>query len=418
MADQNHTGNTGQLHTESSIRGRKRLLLRVVLCVTIIAVGVIGFNYLTRTAPKAGRRPPARMAPLVQVQEVTPGTQTVKISVMGTVIPAREITLKSRVSGEVRQVHPDFMEGGFAAEGTKLLQIDDTDYQLALTKAQSTVINARYALKLEKGRQAVAQREWNLLNGDRPENAEDAELALRRPHLEKALADVKAAEADERQARLQLERTAVSAPFNAIITTTHVNIGSQVSPQEKLAELVGTNAWWIRVSVPVHQLKWIQVPMSHGETGARASIFYRSGARRTGSVIKLLGDLEPEGRMARLIIHVEDPLGLKTAENQAPPLFVGEYVRVEIEGRPISNAYLIPRTALRDNTFIWIADKGDHLDIRKVRTTWRDRDSVILTQGLKPGEKLIVSRLATPIKGMPLRLENRTKKIKPKESAP
>ena len=56
------------------------------------------------------------------------------------------------------------------------------------------------------------------------EKAEDAELALRRPHLEKALADVKAAEADERQARLQLERTAVSAPFNAIITTINVNI--------------------------------------------------------------------------------------------------------------------------------------------------------------------------------------------------
>ena len=64
-----------------------------------------------------------------------------------------------------------------------------------------------------------------MLRGSDPTAPEDGDLALRKPHLEKALADLAAAEADLRQADLQLERTRLAAPFNAILRARHVTVG-------------------------------------------------------------------------------------------------------------------------------------------------------------------------------------------------
>jgi len=407
------TNDTPKQNRARTVRGPSSILVRAVLCAIIIAAGVIAANYLMNSAPKARRRPPQKMTPLVRVQTVYPTTQAVVIRVMGTVIPAREITLKSRVSGEIVSTHPDFTEGGLMPKGTKILQIDDVDYKLALAQKKSVVVNAGYALKLEQGHQEVAEREWALLKDGRPGAKEDAELALRRPHLEKVQSDLEAAEAGLEKARLDLARTRIYAPFNTIIRATLVEIGSQVVPQDSLAELVGADEYWVQVSIPVDRLRWITIPRRHKEPGVPARIIYRSGAERSGTVIKLLSGLEPEGRMARLLVSVKDPLGLETPGDRRPSLLIGEYVRVEIQGQQIDGAYRIPRTALRDDTHIWIVGEDDKLRIRKVDTFWRDSDTVLLKEGLQPGERLIVSDLSTPIAGMPLNIENTDAKEQP-----
>jgi len=399
----------------SGLRGKG---VRFILCLLIIAIGVVGANYLTSSAPKTRRRPVVKMTPLVRVIPVYPATHSVMIQAMGTVIPARELVLKSRVSGEVVATHPDFSQGGFLKKRTKILQIDDADYQLALAQNQSALVNARYALKLEQGRQEVAKREWGLLNGNKEAVEEDNELALRRPHLEKVRADLKAAEASLQQSKLDLDRTRIYAPFNAIIRATHVEVGSQVAPQNSLAELVGTDEYWIQVSIPVDRLQWITIPSSHKEEGAAARILYRTGAACTGKVTKLLADLEPDGRMARLLVSVKNPLGLKKPHDHQPPLLIGEYVRVDIKGKQINGVYRIPRTALRDNTHIWIVGEDNTLQVRNVETLWRDADTVLLKKGLQPGERLIVSDLSTPIGGMALRIEDMDAQVQPSVAAP
>jgi hypothetical protein len=156
--------------------------------------------------------------------------------------------------------------------------------------------------------------------------------------------------------------------------------------------------------MPVDRLNWIMIPRKAGEPGSKVRIFYRNGTGLTGTVIKLMGELEAEGRMARVLVEVKDPLGLTQAEKTRPPLLIGEYVRMEIEGRQLQNVYRIPRTALRDNASIWLVSDGDKLEIRSVKTLWRDAQSVLLTEGLQPGERLIVSDLPKPVDGMPLQV--------------
>ncbi len=377
-----------------------------LLCLAVISMGCIGYLMLVKSAPNARKRPPVKMVPLVKVQEIFPETQQVTIQAMGTVVPAKELTLKSRVSGEIIDIHPEFTEGGTIRKGEMIIRIDDLDYRLIAAQKQSAVADADYQLKLELGRQDVAQREWKLLNGDNPSPQADSDLALRKPHLEKARSDIKAANAELEAARLQLSRTKISAPFNCIIRTTHVEKGSQVALQENLATLVGTDEYWVQVSVPVDRLKWIEIPKNRQHQGAAVKIIYQGEAVRTGRVIKLLSDLESEGRMARLIVSIKDPLGLASPADKKPAILIGEYVRVEIQGSHIENAFRIPRSALRDNTHIWLADAQGKLEIRTVRTLWRDSQTVFVKDGLKPGARLIVSDLAAAVPGMEINVDS------------
>ncbi len=382
----------------------RRWPLRVVICLAIIGLSLGIAFVLNLTAPKVAKRPPAKMIPLVRTMTLQPVTHRLVVPAKGVVMPAREIELQVQVSGEIIDRHPQFTEGGLLPEGTLALVIDPTDYQLAVEQKQRTVTDAEYALRLEQGHQDVARREWNLLYGDASAEDAESELALRKPHLEKVKADLAAARAELEQAKINLERTKVKVPFNALVKSKTVDLGSQVSPQDKLAELVGTDAYWVQASLPIDRLKWVTFLVLDDKPGSAARIYYRGGNERSGRVTKLLADLSQEGRMARLLIEVKDPLDLKSGGKPRTALLIGEYVRVEIDGLELKNVYRIPRAALRNDSAVWLVGQDNKLDIRNVDTVWREEDAVVVKDGLKAGDRLIVSELAAPVAGMELQI--------------
>ena len=383
---------------------RRRLIFNIGLSLAVILVGVIGAAYITKPAPQARRRPPAKIAPLVEVAPIQPGVQSVAVQAMGTVVPAREIVLESRVSGEIVALHPQFTVGGFLERGSEVLRIDPLDYELAVTLAQARVKDSESLLKVAEEEAAASIEEWRLLYKNNPEDDKIPALVAKEPQLEAARAKLAGEQADLRKARLDLERTRIKAPFNAIVRKKFVDLGSQVSSQEQLAELVGTDVYWIQASIPVDRLNWITIPRQSIETGSSVRIFHRNAFEHQGTVIKLLGDLEQEGRMARVLIEVKDPLGLLLKGKTQLPLLIGEYVRLEIKGRQLDNVYRIPRAALRDDTHIWVASSEDKLKIREVDVLWRDAQTVLFKDGLQPGDRLIVSELATPVDGMAIQI--------------
>lgn len=387
----------------SSVDWRRRTI-RIIIALVIVAVSVLIAVLLVVSKPRTAKRPPVKYVPVVQVVECRPTLHQVAVSAMGTVVPARSVILEARVAGQVTAVHPEFTDGGFVVKNDLLIQLDDADYRLVLAQRQSDLVNARYALELEQGRQEVAQREWELLNNGQTEDG-DAALALRKPHLEKAQADLAAAEAAVRKARLDLARTRISAPFNAIIRSRSVDVGSQVSAGEPLAELVGTDAYWVRATLPLERLDWIRIPADAGQQGAKARIRYGTGHEVSGTVVRLLGDLTGEGRMARILVEVKDPLRRESGDENRPPLLIGEYVHVTIEGRQLKDVFAVPRDALRDNDTVWLLGDDNRLTIHKVRPIWRDADQILLDDGLKTGDRLITSSLPAPVSGMELRLE-------------
>ncbi|HUV76680.1 MAG TPA: efflux RND transporter periplasmic adaptor subunit [Desulfobacterales bacterium] len=389
-----------------------RPIIRIVLSLVILSAGIGAASYLKNSAPRTRKRPPVKLSPTVLIQTVKPSSYQIIVTAMGTVIPAREMVLKSRVSGEIVEIHPEFTEGGFLKKDMRVIQIDPQDYELALARKRSTVTDAEFALKLELGHQVVAKREWELLNQGKPAQDMEKELALRQPHLNKVRADLSAAEAELKAAMLDLERTHITVPFNAMVRSKSVDRGSQVTLQEPLAELVGTDAYRVQTSLPVDRLEWIDVPVQAGDSGSKARIIYGRGHECSGTVIRLMGDLATEGRMARILVEVSDPLGFNSSNQDRTPLLIGEYVRVKILGRRLDNVFQIPRSALKDNSSIWIVGENQTLEIRKVRPVWRDADVVLLQDGLKPGEQLIVSDLPAPVEGMTVRVDTLKSEMK------
>lgn len=368
--------------------------IAAAVSIGLIAVAVLVAIVLVKTKPVAEKKQPPKRAELVDVQPLKRTDETVVLRLTGTATPAKKVRLRARVSGEVVGMAPGFIDGGLLTEGEAMLTIDPVDYELALAQSESALEKARFDYKIELGRQDVAKREWELLKPEGDVSELEKELALRTPHLKASQAALQAAEANLKKAKLDLERTQISAPFNAVVLSRNANLGSQAAQQDVLAELAGTDAYWITVSVPVDRIEWITIP------GSTARIYSGDRNVREGKVIKLLGDLEEKGRMARLLIEVRDPLARLPENRGKKPLLLGEYVRADIDGKVLDQVFSIPRYALRENSQIWLATVTNTLATRTVEVLWRDADRVLIKDGLSADDKLIVSDITAPVPGM------------------
>ncbi len=392
-----------------------KTILKFLLPLLVVAVGVGIAAGLLKTRPKAKRTRPVKAALLVDAVELQATTRRVEVTAMGTVVPERTITLQPEVSGILRHEGSGLEDGARVRKGEVIARIDDRDYRHAVTQRKADVTRARFEVTLEKGRARVAQREWKLLDKGIKTTNLGRSLALRKPHLQAAEARVKAAESALEQARLRVERTVVRAPFNAIVRAKRAALGQLVGPQTPLASLVATDRFLVQVSVPVEQLSWIAVPGLNAKEGAPANIVQqvggKAGVARKGRVLRMLGDLDPMGRMARLMVAIDLPLGptlgepAKAAvEANGTPLLLGAYVQVAIQGRELRNVIEIPRAALREGDKVWLISADNKLDVRSVQVAWRQPETLLLNGGVKPGERLVVSAVASPVPGMDLRL--------------
>jgi RND family efflux transporter MFP subunit len=368
--------------------------IAATVSIGLIAVAVLIAIVLVKTTPKAEKKQPPKRAELVDVQQLKLSDETVVLRLTGTVTPAKQVRLRARVSGEVVEMAPGFIDGGLLGEDEAILKIDPVDYELALAQSQSALEKARFDYKIELGRQDVAKREWELLKPEGEISELEKELALRTPHLKASKAALQAAEANLKKAELNLERTQISAPFNAVVLSRNANLGSQAAQQDVLAELAGTDSYWITVSVPVDRIEWITIP------GSTARIYSGNNSVREGKVIKLLGSLEEKGRMARLLIEVADPLARLPENAGKKPLLLGEYVRADIDGRVLKQVFSIPRNALREGSQVWLATDDNKLEFRDVEPLWRNTDRVLIESNLSADEKIIVSDITAPIPGM------------------
>lgn len=400
-----------------------RAVVSVIACVGVLAASVGAVVWINRTEPTAQTiNSKRRSAALVETVTVQRGTHRPTIAVLGTVQAAREVSLSSRVGGQVMELAPQFVPGGMVESGDLLLRIDPADYENALSISGSELEQAEASLAIELGRQSLAKKELKLLEGTI--DSSNRALVLREPQMASIRAEVKAAEAAVERAQLDLDRTRVVAPFDAQVLTRLVNVGSQISPGDELGRLVGTEQYWVSAAVPVRSLRWIEFdPMDVGEARSdeedaggelrkdaglaeegsaailRDTDAWGPDSHRSGTVSRMIGALDEQTRLARVLITVPDPLGRSSG---LPPLILDSLVDVEIKGRPIENVVRLPRNYLRDTDTLWIMQNGE-LQIRDAEVVFRDANYAYVREGLEGGEEVITTTLATVAEGVRLR---------------
>lgn len=382
-------------------RSWRQRLVATVIIVLILAGGVAVSRFMITTKPKAQRKPPAKMQILVETKSVGQTSTNVTVQAYGRVVPARKINLQARVAGTVMELNPEFVPGGILKKGEVLARLDDSDYRLDLTRKQNSLSQAEADLRLEEGNQAVARQEWELINsksGDVDDSSID--LALRKPQLEKVRAVVDSAATDVERVKVDLERTIVKVPFNAIVEQKNIDIGSQVTTQSTIAILAGTDAFWIEASVPVDSLHWLKLP-ENDKPGSAVRVFAEQDSAYDGRIIKLLPAVDQDGLMARLLIEVDDPMGLKSGNR---PLLLGGFVRAAITGKRLTDVFQLPRAALKDGNKVYTVNADTTLHIQPVDVLYKNTDSVFVADGLADGDRIIVTNVAAAMEGMPLLL--------------
>lgn len=371
----------------------------IILLIFVIGGGV---SYvLLSTGPEIAPKEKTSSAKIVQVIPMEPQTLSVAVSAFGSVIPSRKVVIKPQVSGQVIWQSDSVTIGGHVRQGDELIRIDSKDYELALSEERSNLEQARFEREVESGRQVIARREWDELQADLDMGDVNQSLVLREPHLRKAEALMEKATNDIEIAELQLSRTVIKAPFNAMVVEESVEVGQLLSPSSTICELVGTDEFWIQVTIPFSELKWIRFPEGD-QPGAEAEVVLDMGNGEStawkGKVIRLLSDLDPLGRMVRIVISVEDPLGLKKQSSGKLPLLLGSFVEVKIDAGDLENTLRVPRAALREGNQIWVVGSDNLLKIVQVTVLWLEKETVLISNNLEKGYQLVVSdlRVALP----------------------
>lgn len=374
------------------------------ILIILIAFAVMRVLALTRAAPQKE----ARDHPGILAEVMTVRTEDHQIEVVGTgTVQARqEANITPQVSGRVIHIAPEFIAGGFFKEGSLLFKIEDVDYRLAVERAGAALAQAELDLAQEESNARIARLEWDKLGKN--SNEEPNPLVLYEPQLKRARANAASAGAALKQAEIDLQRTRFKAPFNCRIRSEEIDLGQYVRSGSSAGTLAGTDTAEIVVPLPLDELQWLRMPRrGSDETGSAATVKVTIGDQSfawKGQLVRSLGEVDPHGRMARVVVAVEDPYHLRNNQKTGgPDLEMGMFVEVAIQGQTLSSVIPIPRNALRHEDTVWLVDEKEKLTIRQVQVIRRERDVILIRNSIKEGDRLVLTALPGAANGMKLR---------------
>lgn len=371
---------------------RSKLLALVI--VLLVGFGVM--KYLKDNGPVADRELPPRVTPVVNIIEAHAGSEQLIVKTQGRVEPVRRTQAASEVRGRVVMVSPKFEAGGVFSKDEVMLEIDSADYVSALASARSSLAEAQLLLIQEQARSEQAQRDWEKLGRGEP-----SDLVLRKPQIKSAQAHIEATEASVEKAKRDLSRTKLRAPYDCRVEAGYSDLGSYVMVGARLADLYSADAFEARVPVTLEELGYLDESKMIGSRVLIKAVLGGKERQWNGSVIRNESLVDQQTMTIYLVVSVnlrdeEDPYSL-------PPL--GLFVQAEIEGRKIDRVMKIPRSALRaDNTLLTINDSNE-LDIIEVTPVRTLAKSVLISEGLEEGARVITSPMETPVPGMKLSIQ-------------
>lgn len=386
---------------------KKTILLKIALPIVVILAGLAGMQIMvhSRAAPK--KEVKESRGVLVEVKSVTRENLPVVVMGTGTVGSRQEASITPQVNGRVTYLAPGFVVGGLFRKGDLLFRIEDTDYRLAIDGAKAALAKAEFDLATVEGQAHVARIEWERLH--LAETKEPSPLVLYEPQLKNARASVDSAKAGLSQAELDLARTSVYAPFPCLVRSEEIDLGQYVTVGRNVATVAGTGAAEIVVPLPLEEMQWITIPRKGSKgNGSKALVKLAVGDQVLtwkGRVVRSLGEVDPRGRMAQVVVAVADPYNLERGGGpKRRDLEIGMFVDVEIIGKTLSGVFAVPRSALRDGDTVWTMDEEGRLRVTPVTVVRRERDTVILRDSFEEGDMVVLTNISGAAEGMQLRL--------------
>ena len=382
----------------------------IAVAVALVFGGIVGYRYLGENREVVEAQPVQRPVALVETAQLARLDGPLPIRGEGFVTPLRQLSLSSQVSGRVTEIHPAIVGRGRFSEGEVLVRLNDSAQLAALDQAKANIAatEARLVqntLDLERtqslvGSGAATQKQLDDLRSSRDE------LTANLDGFKAALVSAEIALADR----------IIQAPFDGAVLSKSVEVGDVVSPGQGLAEIFTEDA--LEIDVPVRQVDAALIPglFLSGAASAKVDIPFADYVFRwNASVSRVEQQIDRVTRTLTVTLRLDE---LENVEGQtvdgqtlasgAPPALINAYATVVIDGIEPENTYRIPSTALRSGRNLWVYDDGA-LSIAEVEPVHVDGEiTYVRAPDLPDDSQVIVSALAAPIPGMPLRAVGET----------
>ena len=351
-----------------------RLLRNLVLPLAILGAAAAIAMFMVNSRAELPKRERPIDTPMVEAMTVQPGPVPVRLQSRGIVTPERNIDLVSEVSGRVIWVDPGFLQGEEVRAGQLLLRIDPIDYEVALSDAQAALASAEFSLA-------------------------EVQVVVMKAAIEEAEARVQAARDRLRQAEIDLANTEIRAPFNAVVDLKQVDLGQYVQTGKALMRLLSTDMAEVRLPLLASDVPFVRYGQDEQGDFHQLTLTATFGNVRhswQARLARLERRVDAETRVFFLVAQVDQPYDRSLHSHI---LAMGLFVEAIFEGAPIDDAVRLPRSALHNGEYVYVAREGK-LYRQAVTLHRSEGDSVIVGDGLRPGDQVVLSRLDLMVEGM------------------
>ncbi len=376
-----------------------KLFLKALAPMLLLAVGIISSWLLNNHPPQAAKTEQVtEQEPLVQVTMVSPETLIIPVYSRGEVTPTHQVQLTLEVPGQVVQVSPHLVAGGFFNKGEVLLKVDDSRYRLDIVRSMAQVVSMRQAYQQIKEEMESAEEIPGL----------PSPRKYRAQKVEEALARLRAAEAEVQLARIQVEKTRLVAPFTGRVHTAIVGVGQYVSPGAQLAQIYPTDTLEVRLPLSEQQLAVLDLssitgPEQHAPSVRLKLDFSGKTYFWQGRMVRTEAGVDARSQLLYAVTQIDQPYIRDPAQPDRPMLVVGQFLEAAIQGKTINQVIKVPRDALYNGDQVWIVEQG-RLKRRMIQTAYKNRQWAYVQSGLTAGDRVVLSPAEFAIDGMKVKV--------------
>ena len=382
----------------TSSRGRLIGSLQVVLVLLLMAAAIYYSRAPATPTSAGGMSSPLVVdaAPLASVTVITPiaGVHQVTVTANGSVGVTTYVDLIPQVSGRISQLAPSLAVGGRFRAGETLAVVEQDEFLLKLRQAAADVEVQRANLQLQQAKSDAAVQNYALINPNRNVPA----LVALGPQIAQAQAQLQAAKSREDIAKLELQRTRFTLPFDGMITRSSAQLGQLVSNGKAFGQAYATDS--VELVAPIAQSDLAQLAPVENR---RVQVFI-AGNQFEASIDRVGAELDPRSRFAKVYIPLSQTM-LKNTDGADDLLKPGMFADLVIEGPAHANSLLLPEAALQGSGAIWVVRGGRLQDVQPT-LLGRNADGIVVA-GFDIGEGIVIGSIAGAQAGTPVSINTR-----------
>ena len=368
-------------------------------CRSIVLIGCLVFFLFACSEEQ--KAPPSPPPPEISVFETKAEDVPIYLEFVGQTYGLKDITIRARVEGFLEEIH--FKEGSTVKKGALLYTLESQPFEEKVATRMSGVAEVKTNLAKTKGDldriEPLAE-----INAVSKSDLDAAQAAY-----DATLSSLEAAKAQLRAAKIELSYTTIYSPIDGIIGKTQAKAGDFVGkdPSPVILNTV-SQIDTILVTFFITETQFLEVTRHRAKQGAEQP----DGSKSNFELILVDGSMyDHNGKLDFIDREVDTTTGAMLVQASFPNpeklLRPGQFAKVRIKAQVAENAILIPQRCVMEIQglhSVFVVDSNNTIETRPIQVGTKVGSSWMVTEGLKPGEKVVYEGLQKVREGVTVKV--------------